>query len=395
MKKIKHPIFDIKNWRIVEKDEIFELFKKREKLFERKRKGIWENDGSLSPLEFYCYLKARFGEPNGYMMLLKVPTVDNLIHWHYMLKSKNCYFDILGLNYRTEIHVDEAHNFKEREWKILISKIIEDYKNYKKEMFKIKNSFEKWHIFINPYSRIKRIIDKYTERLIELDIENIPLPRNPRTEKEIKEYVDKFRNIQKLYEEAVAIGMSLQFLTPVFGEAFINLLMFILAKPEIRTEKRLLDNIMRQQIDVRIKTIHLNCIGFKKPIDASKEEFKNFHTLMNQRNIILHGSIEPKRLKIEEVYFDQGNIPLFTKEISSDELVFTYSLKHIEPKIIINNVKIVKTFVKFVLNHLYPSIRRNVEIILEHPELGWCADKFRVGVILPKTTSEIIIPKKE
>lgn len=391
---MKHPIFNLKNWRLIEKDKIFDNLLKKKKLKERKG-GIWENDGSLSPLEFYSYLKARFGEPNGYMMLLKVPTMDNLIHWHYMLKSENCFFNILGLNYRTEIHVDGASDFKEREWKNLILRITEDYKNYRKEMSKIKKSFEKWYIFINPYNRIKRIIDKYLERLNKLSIENIPLPGRPRTEKEIKEYGDKFKHILGLYRETAAIGISLQFLTPVLGEAFINLLIFILAKPEIRAEKRLFDNIMRQQIDIRIKTIHLNCIGFKRPINTSKREFKNFHTLMNQRNEILHGNIDPKRLSFEEMYFDQGNIPLFNREISSNELVLTYSLKQIEPKHVKDNVQIIKDFIGFVLDHLHPLIRRNIEVILEHPELGWRADKFRVGVILPKITSEIILPVKE
>jgi len=391
---MKHPIFNLKNWKLVEKDKIFEKLLNKKKI--KKGKGsIWENDGSLSPLEFYSYLKARFGDPNGYMMMLKNPTIDNLIHWHYMLKAENCFFSILGLNYRTEFHIEGSSDFKEKDWKNLTQKIIEDYKNYRKKMSKIKKSFEKWHLFINPFNRIKRIIDRYLERLNNLDIENTPLPGRPKTKKEIQEYGYKFKRISDLYKEAATIGISLQFLTPVFGEAFVNLLIFTLAKPEIRKEKRLFDNTMRQQIDVRIKTIHLNCVGFKKAINTSKKEFKNFHTLMNRRNEILHGNIDPKRLSFEEMYFDQGNIPLFSKETSSNELTLTYSLKQIEPEYVKNNVQIIKDFIEYFLDHLHTQVRQYIELILAQPELGWRSDKFRVGVILPKFTSEIIIPMEE
>ncbi|MBN1273348.1 MAG: hypothetical protein JXB26_13860 [Candidatus Aminicenantes bacterium] len=219
---------------------------------------------------------------------------------------------------------------------------------------------------------------------------DIQFPSTPKNEQEINEYMDKFKKIYKKYRDAASICTSLQFLTPVFGEAFINLIIFILAKPEIRKEKRWIENTMRQQIDIRLKTLHLNCLGFAKAIDGSKKEYKDFHTLMNRRNDILHGNIDPKKLSFEEIYFDQGNIPLFRKEISSNELILAYSLKKIEPKEVLKNVKVVKNFIKYILNNLNTKIKKDIEIVLKSPELGWRADKFRVGVILPNFTSEIM-----
>lgn len=169
----EHPAFNVKDWQIVDNEEIYEKLLKRGLSTKGKKRGIWQNDGSLSPLEFYCYLKVRFGDPNGYMMLLKSPTVDNLIHWHFIIKARNIFIDIIGMNYRTEFHIDNADNFNEKDWKKIVFEIIKDYKNYPKEITKVIKSLEKWYIFINPFFRIEKIIDDYTKKLIKLNIENI------------------------------------------------------------------------------------------------------------------------------------------------------------------------------------------------------------------------------
>jgi hypothetical protein len=42
---------------------------------------------SLSPVDVYCYLKARFGEPNGFQNFLRKDDSDNWIHWDFNLKA--------------------------------------------------------------------------------------------------------------------------------------------------------------------------------------------------------------------------------------------------------------------------------------------------------------------
>ena len=42
---------------------------------------------TLSPVDVYCYLKARFGEPNGFQNRLRHDTSDNLFHWDFNLKA--------------------------------------------------------------------------------------------------------------------------------------------------------------------------------------------------------------------------------------------------------------------------------------------------------------------
>jgi len=62
----------------------------------------WILDNSLSAADLYVYLKARFGSPNGVIMIARAPHSNNLIQWHYTLKSGTTNFNIIGMNTRTE-----------------------------------------------------------------------------------------------------------------------------------------------------------------------------------------------------------------------------------------------------------------------------------------------------
>lgn len=65
--------------------------------------SLFVNGGRLSPLSLYCYLKGRFGPPNGFQMAFKKEKdSDNLIHWHYHIVSGPESLQILGMNTRVE-----------------------------------------------------------------------------------------------------------------------------------------------------------------------------------------------------------------------------------------------------------------------------------------------------
>src|SRR5437764_104111 len=56
-----------------------------------RRGGMSRSDGvlgpALSPVNFYCWLRSRFGPPAGPFMQLRSNDTSNLIHWNYLLAS--------------------------------------------------------------------------------------------------------------------------------------------------------------------------------------------------------------------------------------------------------------------------------------------------------------------
>ena len=108
----------------------------------KKKLGKWSrwilDTSLLSSADLYIYLKARFGPPNGVMMVVRGPHSGNFIQWHYTLKSGTSNFDIIGLNTRTEFWISEYPNLGVDNWVELVAEIKKDFKRFGPKLKEIK-----------------------------------------------------------------------------------------------------------------------------------------------------------------------------------------------------------------------------------------------------------------
>src|SRR5260370_22461080 len=146
----------------------------------------------------------------------------------------------------------------------------------------------------------------------------------------------------------MALGVSMEMIAPVMGEAAINFIMLILAKPGIRTDQRMQEDFTRRPIDVRIKSLSLVCDGVVVPITGSEGPFKDFLRIMNRRNDSLHGNIDPRKATGEEIFFDLHNIPLLRTQRSLGEVELSNALANLSPESALADVESVRQFMDFL-----------------------------------------------
>jgi len=366
---------------------------------QRGKGSRWVLDTSLSPADLYIYLKARFGPPNGVMMILRAPHSDNFIQWHYTLKSGISDFEILGLNTRTEFMISEYDNLGENDWSALVAEIKRDFKRYGPKLKEVRKHLEHWRLFYNPYYRLKEIVRRCSGELAEIIGQSFELPVDPPAfpkiytsaqeglAEDFSEFSTKIQAIADRYRRVQEVSTSLRLICPVWAEAFVNFIIFALCREEIKKDRRIYRDFITKDIDVRIKLLHINCVGFKKPIDTSHQKFKSFHSLMNERNDLLHGNIDPNKLGYETVYFD-GTIPLFTEPQGLARNSLGVSLVGIEPDETLKRVDIVHSFVDFTLGHLERPYEESLTLILDRRDLGWRAETNRIGVLFSDSIAE-------
>lgn len=205
--------------------------------------------------------------------------------------------------------------------------------------------------------------------------------------KDIEKFVSKIKSVSDKYMRVQELSTSLRLICPVWAESFINFIIFILSREEIKNDYRLYQDFLRKEIDVRIKLLHINCVGFDNPVDSNNQVYKDFHSLMNERNDLLHGNIDPEKLSYEKVFFD-GTIPLFTEAQGLARNSLGVSLTGIEPDETLKRVKLVGSFIDFILNHLQKPYREQLSLILDKRDLGWRAETKRVGVLFADTIAE-------
>jgi len=213
-------------------------------------------------------------------------------------------------------------------------------------------------------------------------------------EESLPKLEENWKYVSDKYDRAIGMTFGLRSMLPVLAESFINLLIFVLAKPEVKTNERLFQNTIRQQIDIRVQSLHLNCIGFIKPIDYTDDKCKKFHTLMNERNDLLHGNVEVSKLKIGKVYFN-GKVPVFVGYEDMWQSAMGISLNSVKYNTIFDDHTVVTDFIDFILSHLSEEVKEQVEFIMTNSELGYNPTNGRLGSLFSENIADFRVSASE
>lgn len=349
---------------------------------------IWELTNEIKPLDLYCYLYAKYGPPNGIQNLFRADSSDNLIHWEWTFASEYGLILIQGHNFRSEIHLLGDFKGKGLTLEGFISQIKSDIRNYGREISEIRKKLEKWTQFINPYKRIELAVNLHFNKLDELNL-------NPKNDKvpqitsydESDNYGERWSAAAERYSYAMGLAFGLRAMLPVLAESFVNLILFVLCRADMKNNERLFKNILRQPIDVRVQSLHINCVGFNRFVDYKSEECKKFHTLMNDRNDLLHGNIEIAKLSIGDVFFN-GNVPIFTQYEDFWDKSIGVSMQSVKFSTIHEDRKIVDDFINYILSSLNADIKPQIELIMEKEQLGFNPQTGRFGILFSDSMAD-------
>jgi hypothetical protein len=351
--------------------------------------GRWDLTTGIRPVDLYVYLKARFGEPNGITMISKNhEDSDNLIHWHYSLETSLGPLDFICWSFRLEIWHPLAPCFSDPNDFLLAVK--QDFSRFSSSMKEIRKGLEKWKVFLNPYFRLKTMIETQLQELEDLRLEEVKEPIQPRTVEEAESFTEAFSDTAKKFTKAAQIGLGIRMLTPVWAESFVNLLLFVMARPEVRGDKRLYDGIMRQNIDLRIRGIHLNCVGFVSQVKYDEwDACKKFHSMMNRRNDLLHGNVDPELTTFDELYFEKKT-PLYIEFKDFSFFSYKATLLNATPEQALEDYQTVQDLASHILLCIDCKIREDVVRLVLSRYLGWDEGRQRVGILFPDHLADAV-----
>jgi hypothetical protein len=359
-------------------------------LFEMIKRNRWPKGGvifelfnEIRPVDLFCYLGARFGRPNGVQNFLRKDDSDNLIHWEWTLRHKAGLVSFQGMSFRTEIHV-YGGALGEADKEQLIAHVKADFGAHGPKISEVRRTLERWVEFVNPYQRIRRSIDGLLEELRALNLQPDPetLHADVWTANDPSAVMRQWEEAAARYSKGFGFCFGIRSMLPILAEAYINLIIYILMRSEIRGDDRLRDTVFRQPIDVRIKSLSINCIGFAKQPDYASDACKRYHSLVNERNDLLHGNVAVDKLRFNEVYF-LGTVPIFDEyrtmwQRSLGVMVNAVGLRTVEAE-----VAVVNDLIGYVQSCLDEEHRTSVTMLAERYELGLNRATRRVGLLFP------------
>ena len=335
----------------------------------------------IIPSDIYCYLGARFGAPNGLQNFLRKDDSDNLIHWEWTLRCKEGWVTFQGMNFRTELWFNGDFSVSESDIPMFVRQLKSDFASYGKQMSELRKSLENWTEFVNPYRRIQSSVEKLL-----IDIRALELRPEDEAILDITSAdqipPDGWGDLLEKYSKGLGLCFGVRSMLPVMAEAFVNLILFVLMKPDLKSDERLKENTIRQPIDVRIKSLHMTCNGFKQSIDYAHESCKAYHSLVNERNDLLHGNVVLDKLKFNEVYFN-GKVPVFKQYRSMWERSVGVEIQSVGLHRLEKEVQTVENFTSYLKSCMTDNIRSQFEKISEVRDLGLNSKNGRIGILFP------------
>jgi len=333
----------------------------------------------------YCYLRARFGQPNGLCNVLRNPdTSDNYIHWDYLLKVSDENLYIMGLSREIQFVPSEA--MTDTNWRALLANIRGDFGRVGREKSRVLDGLEKWLVFPNRYVQIANACaDLHGSVVTNMDGASSFKGRSFQTKRESSAQAKEREKVAERAMEVYDKALQLSLLIPVLAEAFINMLALMLCKKEIKRNKRHFEHFMRQNVDTKVFDLPYKCDGFRKSIPTDAESIVHFKRIMDRRNHAIHGNVDPEKDNIEVVYFD-GKIPLF-KDGGDNVGRYQDAMERMyRPREVIRDYEGVFLFFEEVIACLEPRLVPDVRTIMEDPLPGYDVGRRVTGNLFPQNT---------
>jgi hypothetical protein len=377
--------FDPETWRTFTKEEMLAyLDRMKRKPKRRKKKG--QRKGSLvlqqtvSPFDAYTYLHGRFGPPNGMQTFLAKDDSDNLFHWDYNLRAGKKELIFIGAS--EEVHVWFDDDISDADCLRFIENLKADFGRVSAEKGRFARTLERWTIFPNQYLAIANRCGELYETIESAlpKIDKQILADRDTTQKLMSAKQQKSHS--KLMSAITTAPTELSVLTPVMFESFIGLIVAGLIKPEFKQDQVAFTAFVRSPLNDKLIQLANHCKGFARPLAQNNPAFGRYWSVVNKRNDILHGNVDPVRNALEVVYF-HGKRPLFKSGGDRFRQHWLRLLDQYKPREVIDDYIAAHEFIIEILNHLTPAFRRTIGMVMEDTQPGWDNRRKILGRLFP------------
>lgn len=369
---------NVVNWRVSSPAEVLEFADPPEPKDRRPTRSALAIRKYLKPIDVYTYLKARFGEPNGFQNFLRRDDSDNLVHWDFNVKAGETDIWIFGT--AREVQIVVTDDLTDSRWRDLILAIRDDYQRVHQEKSQTLRTLEKYLVFQNKYVSLAGLCARLHEEITAAESYSWP---DTRIDSENRSAVEAaLKSVSRRADSLYGNCLTLRLVTPVMAEAYINMMILIFCKNSVRDDAVCYNNLLRSKIPERLKRLPDDCDGFVRSVDTSTEAYVKFMQVINRRNFALHGNVDPVREKIEVVYFDERR-PIFSTPGNHIERFYQNLESLHDPDGVIADYEAVHLFLIEVADCLSVRHRRFFDQVISDGYPGYEVRKKRVTRILP------------
>jgi hypothetical protein len=263
-------------------------------------------------IKLFALLKWKFGSPNGPITLVGKPggDPDGPFKWDFLFIP----MDPLKLHVIRTVNGIEIRCWGGKASRgVILSYLENNLSRYKKIIDKSIQSLEEYTLILNPYVRHRAIIQMAANELSNISPQEPFLPSNIQVErafyqKEIKDY----QNFWQQVDGQALFSMLLVLESAFMAEAFLNLMLAILLRDEVKNTKKILDETVLRKWHAKIERLPVDCNFIKKSPDMGNHRIRDAKKLFDLRNLVAHSYPDRKEMKVGQIWFHHS-FPILPK----------------------------------------------------------------------------------
>lgn len=270
-----------------------------------------------SELDIFCLFLARFGRPNGLMSLSIDPDGDPNAPWKW-----DFIFYLPGIGTievcRSWKHIELRTRRVTVRKEELLGFLSFNLERHKDKISEAKKSLQDYRLIINPYKRHKLLAKSAKE-----DLDNIKVidPFYPESinasSEEIKRHNESFENYMKAMDKEAAYSITLCTHSAYMVEAYLNLILAIFIRPEIKEDKAILKETIERPWRKKVTRLHLDCRDISKA-DLGNAIVRDVGAVFKLRNQIAHSYPDKDDLTVAHMWFFK-NFPILGNPVPFDK----------------------------------------------------------------------------
>jgi hypothetical protein len=324
----------------------------------------------LSPANLYLYLLARYDLPNG--VLTEVRRHDTraqrTILWHYTLAWRKRHIHIVCYHFRIDVifgpgpEVDVSSS----EFASLVNAA---FSRHKQQLGEARKKVERYRSFLNPFSHMLDAIDRLLVQAKELDESLVKTKEHPVSREDIQWHYDNHEKNSIAASKLTGCCLSVRMMAPVAAEMFVNLIIFNLFKEEGKRQNAK-EDFKRESIINRVKELARNCDGFSVNPDMESAPIRDFFSLMNRRNDLLHGNIKPED-RTEDDFQVHDGVPTIMKFRPIFDRALGPTINAFPLEEALRDARVAKDFINYLLSCLDVRWKSEYELMKESIDLHY------------------------
>lgn len=328
----------------------------------------------ISPIEIdvvklYALLKCKISDqPNGSYDFFRIGLpLGNMIWWDFVLECDKGVIQI----WRTPFMIQGTCDF-EGEFD-LQSFLESNIKKYSAEIEQTIEQLEKHTIYINHYQSYKECVKTLWKEISSLSL--VP-PNSPKhhivvSNSELDSYhkeLNEFINNSIKYH---ALAKSLVLNAAFKVESYLNLIIRIGSRPELKMYPEVLSKFLRQDFSYRIKNLRFYTQIFQEDVDLKSDIYREVKELMTLRNKYVHYEEDTIHNKLGEIFYDR-NYPLHPTEENRPAVEATKQT-YLKPDLetVRKAYETSNKFVRMVESLILPQLRSRLSFVITQNPIGY------------------------